>query len=82
MQQIPEENRPKPENPKTMCISSAAGSTGSTATQLAKLWGYRTIAIVSSEAKFDFVRKLGADECVAYKAAKKGDDIDTRYKQN
>jgi len=75
MKQIPEENRPTADKPKTFCVSSAAGSTGSIALQIAKLYGYRIVGIVSSRDKKEFIMGLGADACVCYNEAKDGEEI-------
>ncbi|CAK84557.1 unnamed protein product (macronuclear) [Paramecium tetraurelia] len=66
LHQIPKENLPTKESKKTLVVSSAAGSTGSFALQIGKYWGYRTVGIVSSRDKKDFVLSLGADACVCY----------------
>ena len=66
MHSIPTENLPPKDCRKTLVVSSAAGSTGSFALQIGKYWGYRTVGIVSSRDKHEFVKSLGADACVCY----------------
>lgn len=75
MKLIPEDHRPPK---KTFCVSSAAGSTGSIALQIAKHMGYRTIGIVSGAEKRDFVLGLGADACITYNDSKIDGEIDVR----
>lgn len=50
---------------KTLVIAGASGGVGSFAVQLAKQRGVRIIATCSRK-NFDFVKKLGADECIDY----------------
>ncbi|KAL8291287.1 hypothetical protein RQP46_002265 [Phenoliferia psychrophenolica] len=59
----------KPEH--TVVISGAAGSTGSIAVQIAKnMTGCkRVVGIAGGKEKCDYVKSLGADECVDYKSA-------------
>ena len=49
---------------ETVLVHGAAGGVGTAALQVAKGYGARTIAVVSTEQKADFVRRLGADEAV------------------
>ena len=49
---------------ETVLVHGAAGGIGTAAIQLAKALGARVIAVVSSEAKADFVMTVGADESV------------------
>ena len=51
---------------KTVVISGAAGATGSTAVQLAKhVFGVkRVVGIAGGKDKCDWVKSLGADDCV------------------
>ncbi|MEU8680048.1 zinc-binding dehydrogenase [Streptomyces sp. NPDC048611] len=52
---------------ESVLITGAAGGTGHLAVQLAKLQGVpRVVAAVSSAAKTEFLRELGADEVVTY----------------
>lgn len=52
-------------------VSGAAGATGSMVVQIAKkiVGCKRVIGIAGGQKKCDWVKKLGADECVDYKAA-------------
>lgn len=52
-------------------VSGAAGATGSMVVQIAKkiIGCKRVIGIAGGKQKCDWVKKLGADECVDYKAA-------------
>lgn len=54
---------------QTALIHAGAGGVGHVAIQLAKLRGARVITSVSSQAKADFVRALGADEVILYPEA-------------
>jgi tumor protein p53-inducible protein 3 len=53
---------------ETVLIHAAAGGVGSAAVQLAKLEGARVIASSSSPQKAEWVRALGADRAVDYRA--------------
>ncbi|MGW2008209.1 quinone oxidoreductase family protein [Streptomyces nigrescens] len=56
-----------PRGAESVLITGAAGATGHLAVQLAKLQGVpRVVAAVSSAAKAEFLRELGADEVVTY----------------
>lgn len=56
-----------PRGAESVLITGAAGSAGHLAVQLAKLQGVpRVVAAVSSAAKAEFLRGLGADEVVTY----------------
>ncbi len=50
----------------TVLILGAAGGVGLSAIELAKAYGARVVAAVSSEAKGEVARKAGADEVVIY----------------
>lgn len=52
---------------QTVLIHAGAGGVGHVAIQLAKIRGARVITTVSSEAKAEFVRNLGADAVVNYR---------------
>lgn len=54
---------------ETVFISSAAGAVGSLAVQIAKLKGARVIASAGTTEKCDWVRNLGADAVLNYRAA-------------
>jgi NADPH2:quinone reductase len=49
---------------ETVLVHGAAGGIGTAATQLAKALGARVIAVVSTQAKADFVTAVGADDAV------------------
>jgi NADPH:quinone reductase len=49
---------------ETVVVHGAAGGVGTAALQVAKAWGARTIAVVSSDAKEQVARDSGADEVV------------------
>ena len=49
---------------ETVLVHGAAGGVGTASLQVAKGYGARTIAVVSTPEKVDFVRELGADEAV------------------
>lgn len=70
MNQIPTSSRSSSQDPKVFCVSQAAGATGSTAIQIARHMGYKTLGIVSSPDKVDFIKTLGADKCIAYNQTK------------
>ncbi|MGW3008793.1 quinone oxidoreductase family protein [Streptomyces sp. NPDC001219] len=56
-----------PRDGESVLITGAASGTGHLAVQLAKLQGVpRVVAAVSSAAKAEFLRELGADEVVTY----------------
>ena len=49
---------------ETVLVHGAAGGVGSACLQVAKAYGARTVAVVSTEEKADFARSLGADHAV------------------
>ncbi|QWZ07628.1 NADPH:quinone oxidoreductase family protein [Nocardioides panacis] len=49
---------------ETVLVNGAAGGVGTACLQVAKGYGARTVAVVSTQEKADFVRALGADEAV------------------
>ena len=53
---------------ETVAVSAAAGGLGHIIVQLAKLRGCRVLAICGGERKAAFVRSLGADRVIDYKA--------------
>ncbi|CAD8125145.1 unnamed protein product [Paramecium sonneborni] len=75
MKLIPEDHIPTYKIQKTFCVSSAAGSTGSIALQIARHMGFKTIGIVSGREKRDFVLSLGANQCISYNNFKENDEI-------
>ena len=56
--------RARLEDGETVLVHGAAGGVGTASLQVARGFGARTIAVVSTEEKADFVRKLGADDVV------------------
>lgn len=70
LKKLEPEKLPTPGNPKTLVVSSAAGSTGSYVAQIAKHKGYQVVGIVGNSQKIDFVKNLGAVNCVDYSQAK------------
>jgi NADPH2:quinone reductase len=54
---------------QTVLVHSAAGGVGVAAVQICKAAGARVIGTVSSDAKADLVRKLGADEMINYETS-------------
>ncbi|GAA6031874.1 hypothetical protein JCM8097_003313 [Rhodosporidiobolus ruineniae] len=65
----------KPEH--SIVISGAAGATGSAAVQIAKkLVGCkRVVGIAGGKEKCDWVKKLGADECLDYRSSTFAEDL-------
>jgi NADPH-dependent curcumin reductase CurA len=57
---------PKPG--ETVVVSAASGAVGMVVGQLAKAWGCRAVGIAGGPRKCEFVRSLGFDACVDYKA--------------
>jgi len=49
---------------ETILVHGAAGGVGTATLQVAKAWGVRTIAVVSTDAKEQVARDAGADEVV------------------
>jgi NADPH-dependent curcumin reductase CurA len=60
----------------TVVITAAAGAVGSVAAQIAKMRGYRVVGIAGGTKKVAFLKELGVDEAVDYKA----DDFAERLK--
>ncbi len=58
------ETRAQVREGETVLVHGASGGVGSACLQVAKGYGARTIAVVSTEEKADFARSLGADEAV------------------
>ncbi|EAR88163.1 zinc-binding dehydrogenase family oxidoreductase (macronuclear) [Tetrahymena thermophila SB210] len=67
----------KPQKGETVVVSAAAGAVGQIAVQLAKSVGARVIGMAGSKDKCEFVKSLGADECINYKE----DDIFKKLKE-
>jgi len=53
---------------ETVFVSAAAGAVGSAVVQIARLKGMRVIGAAGGEAKCAWVRELGAEACLDYKA--------------
>lgn len=60
----------KPQPGETVLISSAAGTVGATAGQIAKIQGLTVIGIAGGGAKCGYVRSLGFDACIDHKGAR------------
>ncbi|KAK3247568.1 hypothetical protein CYMTET_42940 [Cymbomonas tetramitiformis] len=59
----------KPEEGETVVVSGAAGAVGSLVVQLAKISKCRVVAIAGSDQKCAWVKSLGADVALNYKAS-------------
>jgi NADPH-dependent curcumin reductase CurA len=57
----------RPQPGETAVVTAAAGSVGSIAVQLAAAAGARVIGVAGTPAKCDWVREIGADDCVNYR---------------
>ena len=66
-----EVGQPKPG--ETVLVSGAAGAVGSTVGQLAKIHGCRVVGIAGGAEKCAFIRELGFDGAIDYKAEKLSD---------
>ena len=64
---------PKPG--ETIVVSAASGAVGMVVGQLAKAWGCRAVGIAGGKEKCDYVRSLGFDACIDYKAGNLHDDL-------
>jgi NADPH-dependent curcumin reductase CurA len=64
---------PKPG--ETVVVSAASGAVGMVVGQLAKAWGCRAVGIAGGKEKCDFVKSLGFDACVDYKAGNLFEDL-------
>ncbi len=53
----------------TVFVSGAAGAVGSAVVQIAKIKGCKVVGSAGGPEKCEFVRSLGADACIDYKAA-------------
>ncbi len=59
----------EPKAGETLVVSGAAGSTGSTAIQIGRIFGMRTVGIAGGSAKCAYLREeLGADAVIDYRA--------------
>jgi NADPH-dependent curcumin reductase CurA len=56
--------RPRPGD--TVLVSAASGAVGQLVGQIARLYGARTVAVVSSQEKIDYCRSIGFDDGVNY----------------
>lgn len=54
---------------ETVLVSSAAGTVGTFAGQVAGMLGCRTVGVAGSAAKCEYVREMGFDAAIDYKAA-------------
>ena len=50
----------------TVLVQAGASGVGSILLQMCKVWGYKSIATASTEAKLQLCRELGADETINY----------------
>jgi NADPH-dependent curcumin reductase len=64
---------PKPG--ETVVVSAASGAVGMVVGQLARAWGCRALGIAGGKEKCDYVRSLGFDACIDYKAGNLHDDL-------
>jgi NADPH-dependent curcumin reductase CurA len=58
----------RPQAGETVIVTAAAGSVGSVAVQLAAAAGARVIGLAGTPAKCDWVREIGAVDCINYRA--------------
>lgn len=68
----------KPKEGNVVLVSSAAGTVGATAGQIAKVLGCTTIGLAGSEAKCAYLKEIGFDVAVNYKTA---GDLTAAFKQ-
>jgi NADPH-dependent curcumin reductase CurA len=64
----------------TIAVSAAAGGLGHLIVQLAKARGCRVVAVCGGPEKVAFVRSLGADRVIDYKAESVSDVLGTEFK--
>lgn len=64
---------------ETVAVSAAAGGLGHLIVQLAKRRGCRVVAVCGGEDKADFVRRLGADRVIDYRAESVADALRRDY---
>ena len=67
----------QPKAGETVVVSGAAGATGSIVCQIAKIKGCRVVGIAGSKDKVEWLRELGCDEALDYKAG----DFKERFKE-
>jgi NADPH-dependent curcumin reductase CurA len=65
---------------ETVAVSAAAGGLGHLIVQLAKLRGCRVVAVCGGADKADFVRGLGADRVIDYRAESVADILATEFR--
>ncbi len=65
---------------ETVAISAAAGGLGHFLVQLAKLRGCRVIAVCGGPRKCAFIKSLGADQVIDYRAESVGDILAAEFK--
>ena len=68
----------KPKESNVVLISSAAGTVGATAGQIAKILGCTTIGLAGSDAKCAYLKEIGFDVAINYKTA---GDLAAAFKQ-
>jgi hypothetical protein len=68
----------KPKEGNVVLISSAAGTVGATAGQIAKILGCTTIGLAGSDAKCAYLKEIGFDIAINYKTA---GDLTAAFKQ-
>jgi NADPH-dependent curcumin reductase CurA len=68
----------KPQPGETVCVSGAAGATGSVTGQLAKLWGCKVVGIAGGSEKCEWLTgELGFDGAIDYKS----EDVSARMRE-
>lgn len=72
----------KPQKDEVLVVSAAAGSCGSIVVQLGKRWGCKVIGIAGSDEKCEYVKSLGADDCINYKKANETNKLADILKQS
>ena len=68
----------KPKESNVVLISSAAGTVGATAGQIAKILGCTTIGLAGSDAKCAYLKEIGFDVAINYKTV---GDLTAAFKQ-
>ena len=64
-----------PKAGETVVVSAASGAVGMVVGQLAKAWGCRAVGIAGGKDKCEYVKSLGFDACVDYKAGNLLEDL-------